>query len=204
MRLWGFFYFSITDEAQLSSPEGPPTKVGIDIWYTWLTAPQEVWAWWICLLTCKLNAFWHHSAQHHTTDTEQSSWLLCDNFLTFCWQLKDGSQCNWPIKMQGLWEAELSFVGKPTWRLTNPTPFGTAFSFWLVSWIRSYQKVVKKMSQTNKKTISKWQHYDVQHGKPAKQVYYKQCLCTADGYSHMLLSWQLGALKQLLSSCGTS
>ena len=71
-------------------------------------------------------------------------WHLFDNFLM-------ASHCIWPIKMQGLWEAELSIVRKPTWRLrTPPLPF---LAFWLASLKGSQQKVVKQMSQTCQKLI---------------------------------------------------
>ena len=55
-------------------------------------------------------------------------WHVLDNFLM-------ASHCIWPIIMQGLWEAELSIVGKPP-----------SFSI-LIGQFKSHQKVVKKMSQ---------------------------------------------------------
>ena len=89
----------------------------------------------------------YYSTARHTVATRQSFWLVCNNFLTSFWQLSVGFRCIWPIKMQGHWEVELSFVGKPSWRLTTPTL--TVLVFWLVSFSGSQQKIVKKLSKTN-------------------------------------------------------
>ena len=61
-----------------------------------------------------------------------SFWHLFNNFLM-------ASCCNWPIKMQGLWEVELSIVG--TWHLATPPP--PVLAFWLTSLKDSHQKVHK-------------------------------------------------------------
>ena len=71
-------------------------------------------------------------------------WHLYDSFLMV-------SLCNSPIKMQGLWEAELSNVGKPTWRLT--TPPSPILAFWLASLKGRHQTAVKKMPQNCQKLI---------------------------------------------------
>ena len=61
-----------------------------------------------------------------------------------------------------LWEAELTIVGKPTWRLSTPP-----LASWLASWSGSLQKVVKKMSESCHykliKTLFMWQQFDAQH-----------------------------------------
>ena len=54
------------------------------------------------------------------------------------------SGCIWLVKMR-LWEAEASIVGKPTWRLTTPSP--PVLTFWLANLKGSHQKVIKNMQQ---------------------------------------------------------
>ena len=80
---------------------------------------------------------------HRRTEFNCSSTLL-HNFLM-------ASRCIWLIKMQGLWEAELSIVGKPKWFLTTlPSP---VLAFWLASLKGSLQRIVEKMSQRCQKPI---------------------------------------------------
>ena len=73
--------------------------------------------------------FLQSSASNHGHPTKFfiSFWQLFVIFYNFLM----ASHCIWPIKMQGLWEVELSIVGKQTWRLT--TPPSPVLAFWLAS-----------------------------------------------------------------------
>ena len=81
-------------------------------------------------------------------------WHLLDNFLM-------ASPCIWPIKMQGLWEAELTIVAKPTGRLTTPPP--TVLTFWLASKEtarKSFRKIIQRCQKLIKQNFVEWTQLD--------------------------------------------
>ena len=61
-------------------------------------------------------------------------------FLINVWQFPDGFRFNWPIKMQELWEAEMSSSTFAFWQ--SPPP--TVLAIWFASLNGSHQKVFKK------------------------------------------------------------
>ena len=100
-----------------------------------------------CLLFICQNLQSSESNRGHPTKFLTTFWHLFDNFLM-------ASHCIWPMKLQGLWEVELSIVGKPTWHLKMPPLNLSVLTFWLARLKGSHQKVDNlKMSQSCQKLI---------------------------------------------------
>ena len=106
-------------------------------------------------------------------------WLVFDIFSTTFWWF----HCIWPIRLKGLWEAELSEVGKPTWCLLSPLP--TVLTFWLVSSNGSQQKAVRCHKLI--KTLAKWQWYAAQHCETKQICMKNSTIWTEKGHNWLWL-----------------